>query len=56
MKYPEHTVSKPATGEDARNLVAAVDGGKTLANENTLATARQVAARWKRTARGQDDG
>ncbi len=47
MKYPLHTVSKPVTGESARRLIEAVDGGGALSNPRSLAVADEVAEEWK---------
>jgi hypothetical protein len=40
-------VSKPVTGESARRLIEAVDGGGALSNPRSLAVADEVAEEWK---------
>jgi len=54
MKYPLHTVSKPVTGEEARELIKTVESGGSLSTERGLAVAKEVAAEWK--ARSQANG
>ncbi len=45
MKYPEHTVSKPVTGSEAKELIAAIDSGSYVANEAARATIERIATR-----------
>lgn len=45
MKYPFHTQSNPVVGEAAQKLIAAIDEGKAVTNERTLALAKRIADR-----------
>lgn len=45
MKYPLHTQSKPVSGEAAKKLLEAIDGGGAVVNEQVLALAKRLAAR-----------
>ncbi|MEB3192642.1 MAG: hypothetical protein VKL42_20040 [Snowella sp.] len=45
MKYPLHTQSKPVSGTAAKELLEAIDSGKTVVNDRMLALAKRIAAR-----------
>lgn len=47
MKYPLHTQSQPVVGEAAKNLLEAIDSGRSVVSDRMLAVAKRIAARRK---------
>lgn len=42
MKYPEHTVSQPVIGKQAKSLLRAIDAGKSFTNTKAQATIKRI--------------
>ena len=57
MQYPEHTNSKPVTGEEARKLLAAIQRGEARSTPEGDVTVAKILARrgLKAVAGGRDE-
>lgn len=55
MKYPEHpTETKPVTGEQAKQLLKAIDSGGSVTNDKARATIQRILQRQRKRMGGVD--
>jgi hypothetical protein len=54
MKYPDRTVSKPVTGQEAKQLIDSLKNGGSMTTDEGRATFERILARRQASEKGND--
>lgn len=56
MKYPEKTIDKPVTGDQARRVREAISKGQSVTNDAGRATVERILERRRTSIQNEQDG